>query len=352
MSGASHSPAPAGGGGQHLLAVRGLRTGFATDRGTVVSVDDVSFGVKAGETLAIVGESGSGKSVTALSLMRLLGRGGRVEGGAVVLDGEDLLQLNEERMRDIRGNRMSMIFQEPMTSLNPVLTIGFQLMEAIRLHLKQSKKEARRTAVEMLKKVGLPRPEQMMDEYPFVLSGGMRQRVMIAMALSCRPKVLIADEPTTALDVTVQAQIMRLMKTLCDEAGTAILLITHDLGVVAEMADRVVVMYAGQIVEEADVFTLFDHPQHPYTRGLLASIPHLDDEEGDVLASIPGAVPAMYEKLSGCRFHNRCPLAKDYCEGQMPPLPETGENGQRARCWAVQQPERYAEWEAVYGTNR
>ncbi|MBB6633002.1 ABC transporter ATP-binding protein [Cohnella thailandensis] len=318
-----------------LLAVTDLRTSFDTDQGQVVSVDRVSFDLKAGETLAIVGESGSGKSVTALSIMRLLGKGSRIQDGEIRLEGENILELDEKKMRDVRGNRISMIFQEPMTSLNPVFTIGNQLMEAIRLHLNRDKRQAKAHAVEMLRKVGLPRPEQIMDEYPFALSGGMRQRVMIAMALACRPSVLIADEPTTALDVTVQAQIMRIMKELCAEAGTAIVLITHDLGVVAEMADRVLVMYAGQVVEEADVFTLFDHPRHPYTQGLLRSVPHLDLDDEDDLQSIPGAVPARYHSMQGCRFHNRCPFATDKCAAELPPLFETQE-GHKSRCWEIE----------------
>ncbi|WP_040951800.1 ABC transporter ATP-binding protein [Gorillibacterium massiliense] len=317
-----------------LLSVNHLQTAFDTDQGKIISVDNISFSVKPGETLAIVGESGSGKSVTALSIMRLLGKGSRIDGGQILLDGTDILQLDERQMRDIRGNRISMVFQEPMTSLNPVFTIGYQLCEAIQLHLKQDKKEARATAVKMLRKVGLPRPEAIMKEYPFALSGGMRQRVMIAMALSCRPQILIADEPTTALDVTVQAQILQLMKELCEEAGTAILLITHDLGVVAEMADRVLVMYAGQIVEDTDVYTLFDEPKHPYTRGLLKSIPRLDIGAGEQLESIPGAVPTRYQSLPGCRFYNRCHLATEHCRGHLPPLEEKQE-GQWVRCWEV-----------------
>ncbi|MUT64578.1 ABC transporter ATP-binding protein [Paenibacillus sp. NEAU-GSW1] len=317
---------------EHVLAVSHLQTAFDTEQGKVVSVDDVSFNLKPGETLAIVGESGSGKSVTALSIMRLLGSKSRIESGSVKLEGVELTSLDEQDMQHIRGNRISMIFQEPMTSLNPVLTIGYQMTEAIRLHLKQGKREAHASAVDMLRKVGLPRPEQMMNEYPFALSGGMRQRVMIAMALSCKPKVLIADEPTTALDVTVQAQIMKLMKELCQEAGTAILLITHDLGVVAEMADRVLVMYAGQVVEETDVFTLFDDPHHPYTQGLLKSIPHLDADGDERLESIPGSVPVKYDKLQGCRFYNRCYLANGHCKAELPLLEETAP-GHTARCF-------------------
>jgi len=319
---------------ESLLEVRGLRTAFDTEQGKVTSVEDVSFELKPGETLAIVGESGSGKSVTALSIMRLLGKNGQIDDGAIVLEGTDIAKLSEERMRDIRGNRISMVFQEPMTSLNPVFTIGFQLREAIKLHLDKNDKEARVAAIEMLRKVGLPRPEAMMDEYPFALSGGMRQRVMIAMALACKPRVLIADEPTTALDVTVQAQIMRLMKELCEESGTAIILITHDLGLVAEMADRVVVMYAGQVVEETDVFTLFDEPKHPYTRGLMKSIPRLDASDDERLDSIPGSVPVRYQSMRGCRFHNRCAFATERCRDRAPTL-ELKQEGQSVRCWEV-----------------
>ncbi|MDN4071151.1 ABC transporter ATP-binding protein [Paenibacillus vini] len=321
-----------------LLKVDHLRVAFDSDRGGTVGVDDVSFRVMPGETLAIVGESGSGKSVTALSIMRLLGGNSRVEEGRIMFDGRNLLELDDPGMRSIRGNQISMIFQEPMTSLNPVLSIGFQMREAIMLHMGQSKKEAHATAIRMLEKVGLPRPEKMMNEYPFALSGGMRQRVMIAMALSCKPKLLIADEPTTALDVTVQAQIMTLMQELCREAGAAILLITHDLGVVAEMADRVVVMYAGQVVEEADVFELFEQPKHPYTLGLLKSIPRIDAANNEQLESIPGAVPARYESIPGCRFTNRCPYATDRCAKEMPLLSATGED-HFTRCWEVRRAE-------------
>ncbi|ASS67788.1 MULTISPECIES: ABC transporter ATP-binding protein [unclassified Paenibacillus] len=315
-----------------VLTVSHLRTVFDADHGAVVSVDDVSFGLDAGETLAIVGESGSGKSVTALSIMRLLGKSGRVESGQIRLGDADLLACGDKELERIRGNRISMIFQEPMTSLNPVFTVGYQLTEAIRLHLLPDKRKARAYAVEMLRKVKLPQPERIMDEYPFALSGGMRQRVMIAMALACKPEVLIADEPTTALDVTVQAQIMRLVKELCAETGTAVILITHDLGVVAEMADRVAVMYAGQVVEDTDVFTLFESPQHPYTQGLLGSIARLEADGDSRLVPIPGTVPSRYEQVKGCRFHDRCPLARENCLDHAPPLLAV-EDGHSARCW-------------------
>jgi peptide/nickel transport system ATP-binding protein len=261
--------------------------------------------------------------------------------------GEDLVKLGEDRMRKIRGNEISMIFQEPMTSLNPVFTIGHQLIEAIKLHLKMKKSEVRAYAIEMLKKVGIPRAEAIMDEYPHALSGGMRQRVMIAMALSCKPKILIADEPTTALDVTIQAQILELMKQLRQESGTAIMLITHDLGVISEMADKVIVMYAGQVVEQADVFTLFDEPKHPYTQGLIQSIPHLEADIEERLTSIPGTVPSLYQMPSGCRFHNRCPFSMERCMKEAPPLLPAGKE-HWSRCWLVQEKTGAAGMEATY----
>lgn len=316
---------------ESLLSVNGLQTAFDTESGRVVSVDDVSFHINSGETLAIVGESGSGKSVTALSIMRLLGKRGSIVKGSITFEGQDLAVVDERTMQHIRGNQISMVFQEPMTALNPVLTIGYQLTEVIMLHMSMSKKEARDLAIEMLGKVGLSNPKSLMKQFPFALSGGMRQRVMIAMALVCKPKLLIADEPTTALDVTVQAQIMRLMKQLCSEAGTAIMLITHDLGVVAEMADRVIVMYAGQVVESTDVFTLFESPRHPYTLGLMRSVPSIDEDQAE-LVSIPGSVPSSYEHIPGCRFYNRCPFAQEHCEKNVPPLFDTGA-GHLSRCF-------------------
>lgn len=315
-----------------MLAVENLQTVFATDGQEIISVDDVSFRVYPGETLGIVGESGCGKSVTSFSVMRLLGRKGRINRGRILFEGQDLATLGEEEMRSIRGRKISMIFQEPMTSLNPVFTIGFQMTEAIRLHLKMGKAPARAYAIEMLKKVGIPRAEEIIATYPHTLSGGMRQRVMIAMALSCQPKLLIADEPTTALDVTIQAQILDLMKKLSKASAMAIMLITHDLGVIAEMADRVLVMYAGQVVEEADVFTLFDRPTHPYTQGLLNSIPHVDAEGGARLQSIPGTVPSVYQMVVGCRFHTRCQAATERCRTEAPTLLPAGEN-HAVRCW-------------------
>lgn len=318
-----------------LLSVNELRTAFETEYGKVVSVDNVSFDVQEGETVAIVGESGSGKSVTALSIMRLLGKRGHIEHGKISFDDKDLAALSERGMQELRGDELSMIFQEPMTALNPVFTIGHQLIEAICLHMDVDKKQAHALATDMLDKVGIPNPGRVMKQFPFALSGGMRQRVMIAMALVCKPKLLIADEPTTALDVTVQAQIMRLINNLCNELKTSVLLITHDLGVVAEMADRVIVMYAGQVVEEADVFTLFKQPLHPYTKGLLDSIPSMEFNDKE-LSSISGSIPARYQDLPGCRFANRCPLATEQCRINQPPLLEV-EPGHKTRCFEWEQ---------------
>jgi peptide/nickel transport system ATP-binding protein len=315
-----------------VLSVKNLQTMFHTDAGDVVAVKDVSFDLNPGETLGIVGESGCGKSVTSLSVIRLLGKGGYISGGSVEFEDQDLAKIGEKDMRKIRGGQISMIFQEPMTSLNPLFTIGFQLEEAVRLHLRMGKKQARAYSVEMLQKVGIPRPESVIDEYPHELSGGMRQRVMIAMALSCKPKLLIADEPTTALDVTIQAQILELMKKLRKDSGTSIMLITHDLGVVAEMADRIIVMYAGQVVESADVFTLFDHPVHPYTIGLMNSIPTVELNDAQRLEPIPGIVPSLYEQIRGCRFCNRCKYATERCRQEVPELTLGGE-GHFARCF-------------------
>lgn len=316
---------------ESLLSVKHLTTAFQTDLGKVVSVDDVSFDVKEGEILAIVGESGSGKSVTALSIMRLLEKRGNIEHGEILFNHEDIVKLTDKQMRALRGNEISMIFQEPMTALNPVFTIGHQLTEVIRLHLSLDKKASRKLALEMLQKVGIANAEQVMKQYPFALSGGMRQRVMIAIALVCQPKLLIADEPTTALDVTVQAQIIRLLNKICQELNTAILFITHDLGVVAEMADRVIVMYAGQIVEVTDVFSLFREPLHPYTKALLSSIPSLDFDNKELL-SIPGSVPARYNHLQGCRFANRCTYATEHCKTNKPALIEVKQN-HHTRCF-------------------
>jgi len=316
-----------------LLEVSGLRTSFKLEGGgEFAAVDGISFSVDSGRTLGIVGESGCGKSVTSLSIMGLLPKGqGRISAGSIRLEGTDLATLGPEAMRALRGNRMAMIFQEPMTSLNPAFTIGDQLIEGIRCHRDISAAEARTHAIDMLRRVRIPSPEQRIDEYPHKLSGGMRQRVMIAMALACEPQLLIADEPTTALDVTIQAQVLDLMRTLREETGTAIILITHDLGVIAELADDVAVMYAGRIVERAPVARLFAEPQHPYTIGLLGSIPklHLAQER---LNAIEGQVPTPMTRMDGCRFAPRCPFAVDRCRQEVPPLMDMGE-GHEAACW-------------------
>jgi peptide/nickel transport system ATP-binding protein len=319
-----------------VLDVKNLKTVFFTNSGLFKAVDDVSFTVRRGETLAIVGESGCGKSVTALSLMRLVpDPPGRIVGGSVTLEGTDLLTLDEAEMRAVRGNRISMIFQEPMTSLNPVMRIGDQIVEAVRLHRSMSSKEARDIAIEMLRLVRIPEPARRAREYPHQLSGGMRQRAMIAMALACRPALLIADEPTTALDVTIQAQILALILDLQKELGTGLVLITHDLGVVAQTAQRVIVMYAGRKVEEASVESLFAAPKHPYTRGLMASIPTVP-APGFVaparLNEIPGTVPSLVGLPKGCAFAPRCKLAIKRCEAEYPPLIDWG-GGHLAACW-------------------
>ncbi len=303
-----------------LLEVDGLSTCFQGPDSTTYAVDGVSFSLGAGETLALVGESGCGKSVTALSVMRLLARNGRVLEGAVRFEGRDLLALPEAEMRQIRGNRVAMIFQEPMTSLNPVHRIGEQIAEAVRIHQNVSRAAAWRRAEEVLGLVRIPDPARRLAEYPHQFSGGMRQRAMIAMALACSPKLLIADEPTTALDVTIQAQILRLMLELKERTGAAILMITHDLGVVAETCQRVIVMYAGRVVEEATVEALFDHPAHPYTRGLMASAPRGADRRRHRLPEIPGVVPSLTAPQPGCTFAPRCTLATDACRAAPPPL--------------------------------
>jgi peptide/nickel transport system ATP-binding protein len=319
-----------------VLGVKGLRTVFFTNSGLFRAVEDVSFTVRRGETLAIVGESGCGKSVTALSIMRLVpDPPGRIVGGSVVLEGTDLLALDESEMRKIRGNRISMIFQEPMTSLNPVMRIGDQITEAVRLHRTMTRKDAWKQAVEMLRLVRIPVPERRALEYPHQLSGGMRQRAMIAMALACRPALLIADEPTTALDVTIQAQILALVLELQKELGMGLILITHDLGVVAQTARRVIVMYAGRKVEEADVETLFAQPRHPYTRGLMASIPTVPLPGARTearLVEIPGMVPSLTNLPAGCAFAPRCALAIERCHQEYPPLQNWGAD-HWAACW-------------------
>ncbi len=317
-----------------LLEVNDLKTYFDTDEGTVRAVDGVSFHISRGETLAVVGESGSGKSVTSLSAMRLIPTPpGRIADGEILFEGRDLVTRPEAEMRRIRGNEISMIFQEPMTSLNPVYTVGDQIAEAIVLHQGKSNREALRMSAEMLDLVGIPEPEKRIKNYPHQMSGGMRQRVMIAMALSCGPKLLIADEPTTALDVTIQAQILDLMRNLQNEIGMSILFITHDLGVVAEMADRVVVMYAGRAVEEGDVKDIFGAPKMPYTLGLLNSIPRVDKaaEHQQRLEAIPGNVPNPLYLPEGCAFHPRCRFVIDECKDEIPLLLDSGE-GHMVRC--------------------
>jgi len=314
-----------------LLSVENLSVSFATEEARATVVEEVSFQVGAGEVVGLVGESGCGKSVTAMSLVRLLpAPPSRVESGQVVFEGTDLLSLRERQVRSIRGDRIGFIFQEPMTSLNPTFTIGFQLIEALRLHRPVGQAEAAREAVEMLRLVGVGAPERRLKQYPHELSGGLRQRVMIAMALICRPSLLIADEPTTALDVTIQAQILELLARLKQEIGMAILLITHDLGVVAEFCEKVVVMYAGRVVEEAAVAPLFDRPRHPYTTGLMASIPRLTSGKGE-LPTIAGMVPSPGQRPSGCSFAARCPRVQPRCHDAFPPL--TGEAGHRFACW-------------------
>ena len=314
-----------------LLSVKNLSTEFPVKKGIVRAVEDVSFDVDQGEILAIVGESGSGKSVTSLSIMGLLAEPGHVAGGSLEFEGKDLATLSEKQYRELRGNDMAMIFQEPMTSLNPVYRVGNQIVEAIRTHEKVSKAEAKDRAVDLLRKVGIPSSEARINDYPHQMSGGMRQRVMIAMALSCNPKLLIADEPTTALDVTIQAQILDLLRRLRDDTGMAVLLITHDLGVVSETADRVVVMYCGQVVEEAEVRTLFDHPMHPYTLGLLKSIPRLEDDDSKRLYMIKGMVPNPLEMPPGCHFSDRCDSCMDICRTKVPELVDV--DGHKVRCF-------------------
>lgn len=302
-----------------LLELRNLCTDFDTDEGRVRAVEDISFAVKAGETLGIVGESGCGKSVTALSIMRLLPQPmGQISNGQIIFEGRDLVEIPLSAMEKIRGNRISMVFQEPMTALNPVHTIGKQLAEVLLLHKDISKADALRRSVAILQQVGIPSPEIRMGEYPHQLSGGMRQRVVIAIALACKPSLLIADEPTTALDVTIQAQILELIKELQAEMAMSVILITHDLGVIAETCDSVVVMYAGKVVERGTVFDIFDHPTHPYTRGLLASIPRLDHERKVKLNTIDGMVPGLQDLADGCRFENRCPYKRDLCDTATP----------------------------------
>ncbi|MFC0522058.1 ABC transporter ATP-binding protein [Pontibacillus salicampi] len=316
-----------------VLEVKGLRTSFYTSEGDIPAVDDIDLHVERGEILGVVGESGCGKSVTSLSIMGLIpSPPGRIVAGQILFEGDNLLDASEKKMRSIRGDDIAMIFQEPMTSLNPLFTIGNQLIEALSTHRSWSKKRYQERAVAMLELVGLPRARELMHAYPHELSGGMRQRVMIAMAIICDPKLLIADEPTTALDVTIQKQILRLMKKINDTLGTSIMVITHDLGVVAEICDRVVVMYAGKIVEEGSVESLFHHPSHPYTKGLLASVPDIRSKS-ETLYSIPGNVPKPGSIMKGCRFAQRCTSVMDHCFTEDPPLISIKDSSQKVRCF-------------------
>ncbi len=326
-----------------LLEVKNLRTYFTTDQGVARAVDGVSFHLEKGEVLGIVGESGCGKSVTSLSIMRLVPQppGEIVDGSSIRFKGRELLDLDESAMRAVRGNDIAMIFQEPMTSLNPVFPVGEQIAETLREHRGYSKAEARERAIEMLRLVGIPDPGERIADYPHQLSGGQRQRVMIAIALACEPELLIADEPTTALDVTIQAQILELLGSLRERLGMAILLITHDLGVVAEVCDRVVVMYAGQVAEEGSVEDIFRDPRHPYTQGLMQAMPRLGRHK-DRLTVIPGMVPSATAWPAGCRFHTRCPYGWDLCVRQAPDLFDAGP-GHRSRCWLEHHPERRAQ---------
>ncbi|MBO8163952.1 MAG: ABC transporter ATP-binding protein [Brevibacillus sp.] len=313
-----------------LLEIQDLTTSFSQSRKQVKVIDNISISLHAGETLGVVGESGCGKSVTSLSVMRLLGKNAQIR-GKIRFDDVDLLALSEREMQQVRGNKLAMIFQEPMTSLNPLHTVGKQIAEPLIKHLKLSRREARQRAIQLLREVGIPRPDEIYSEFPHQLSGGMRQRVMIAIAMACNPKLIIADEPTTALDVTIQAQILDLMKRLKQQHGTAIMLITHDLGVVAEMCERVIVMYAGQIVEEADVRTLFRSPRHPYTIGLINSMPEVTTDR-ERLESIPGSVPSLQDMPKGCRFAPRCSQAMEICRKQAPDLLTLSET-HKCRCW-------------------
>jgi peptide/nickel transport system ATP-binding protein len=320
-----------------LLDVRDLHTSFFTPQGEARAVDGISFSIDAGQTLGLVGESGCGKTMTALSILRLTPPSGRIVGGEIVFDGRNLLTLSETEMRRVRGNAIAMIFQEPMSSLNPVFTVGNQIAEAVRLHQGLSRHAAREQAIAMLKLVEIPEAERRVDEYPHQLSGGMRQRVMIAMALSCHPRLLIADEPTTALDVTIQAQILDLLAGLQKRFGMALILVTHDLGVVAERANAVAIMYAGRIVEHAAVQTLFAHPLHPYARGLLRSVPKIGAAKTRRLEAIPGLVPDLLHVPSGCHFHDRCPHAIERCAAVDPPLEEI-DPGHWAACIRTREP--------------
>lgn len=327
-----------------VLTINNLRTSFYTEQGEVKAVDDISLSVPKGKTLGIVGESGSGKSILSLSILRLIFKPGKIVGGEILYNGDNLLNKSDKQMRDIRGNQISMIFQEPMTSLNPVFTVGQQIAEAYQIHEKLSKSHAMKKAVEMLRMVGIPSPEKRVHQYPFELSGGMRQRVMIAIALACNPDLLIADEPTTALDVTIQAQILDLIKQLQNKLNMSVIFITHDLGVVVETCNEVAVMYCGKIVEYADVRTLFNHPKHPYTIGLMNSLPRHDADQEE-LEAIKGSVPSPFEPIAGCRFAPRCPHTASICHEKQPELVNL-DNKQQVRCWM-----HTNEWEQKPGVN-
>ncbi|PFH85784.1 ABC transporter ATP-binding protein [Bacillus sp. AFS088145] len=314
-----------------LLSVNNLVTTFRTADGEIPAVRNVSFSVNKSETLCIVGESGCGKSITSLSIMGLLPSNGSIKSGSIQLEGTDLTKLTTDEFRKIRGNKISMIFQEPMTALNPVITIGYQLREPLMIHQKLSKQEANQKGIELLKQVGIPYPEKRMTQYPHELSGGMRQRVMIAISLACTPGLLIADEPTTALDVTIQSQILDLIHELQEQLGMGVIMVTHDMGVVAEIADKVMVMYAGEKIEEGPVEEIFNHPSHPYTRGLLSSVPNVDDPDFE-LEAIPGSTPSLNEQITGCRFHPRCEHALARCKVEVP-KEITIKDGHTVKCW-------------------
>ncbi|MGQ4665480.1 ABC transporter ATP-binding protein [Metabacillus halosaccharovorans] len=322
---------------EKLLEVKELKTYFMTNRGVTRSVDGVSFTIEHGEVLGIVGESGSGKSVTSYSVMGLVDEPGEIVGGEILFEGKDLTKISKKELKKLQGNSISMIFQEPVTSLNPLLKIGYQISENIILHQSMNKRMAKQKSIEMLKKVGIARANELYNAYPHELSGGMRQRVMIAIALSCNPKLLIADEPTTALDVTIQAQILSLMKNLRMDINTSVMIISHDLGVIAELADRVLVMYAGQVIEEGNVFDLFKSPKHPYTLGLINSTPKITDTK-ELLDSIPGTVPGPSEMPTGCRFHPRCKFAMKKCVNHEPFLQKLS-SGSKVRCWLHEEKE-------------
>ena len=321
--------------GETLLEVKNIVTEFRTADGQLPAVRDVSFSLQKGETLCIVGESGCGKSITSLSVIGLLPSNGKITSGEILYEGNPIHNLPQEKMRKIRGNKISMIFQEPMTALNPVLTIGYQIREPLMIHHGLSKSKATKQGIELLKQVGIPYPEKRMNQYPHELSGGMRQRVMIAIALSCNPGLLIADEPTTALDVTIQAQILDLIKALKEKYNMGVMMITHDMGVVAEVADRVMVMYAGKKVEEGTVEEIFNNPKHPYTIGLLNSVPNVDDPDFE-LESIPGSLPSLNEQITGCRFHTRCQFATDICRTKEPTVYEVSAS-HKVSCWLTEE---------------